>query len=1159
MVPPDRNGSRSDARADGQGADGEVILAAREPSQSAVRLSRSGTADRVQLKVEALRHTLRTVDPAAVLVAPRVLERVNRQIGNLSAMVWTVPHPQSTVVDRAVLFRYVEQDELDLESEHFLPPTVILLPRPSSDQLSAIGADELLLQYWRRLFHGRVHVALEARRAAGQLGTADVRERIAAIGSGAFAEVRRVLYEENLLAPAAGDLAVYIEFAACYLELRCFAPDLLPAFFPALPRDGVVDRLLALDLDAQALFAATRLAGAAEPGAPRADRQDGASESYWKLMQSAGRAEADGNLVKAAIVYTRAARIAPADLDAMTVREAGRALDTLLGRLHAALQLGDREAEAWSAELPPLLDKADQGTAPVEAVLLYDLQKVCVDHEREVYALDLVEWLLSAGRRPVKRPLPSQRLVRIAHHLHSAATRVGQTRLLDAGRQRLAELIGVALRRTEDQLRSRFRAILTDALLDVGLCPADAPERAAFQKVIEELLDRITSYGFLTFSDLRDTISRNQLKLTDLTEPDHFLRGDPLLRLDRRLSMLLDGVYRPSEFYVRWLERFTALNFGTAAGRFITRHVTLPFGAAYAITETVQMILQHTVHDQIDIATQFVQVLVLGLVMLAVICSRRMRHASVRVFGKACQAARYCCIELPKRIVPMATLRRILTDWPMRLAWRYVIKPGLVCALIWCYLPEAHANIYGAVAVFLACMFALNSRLGEAVEDAVIDVAGRFLDLLRAGLLVVAVHLVLRLFKQVVDAVNTILFSVDEWLRFRRGDGPISMTMRTILGVLWFPVSYAARFYMIVLIEPMLNPIKLPISILAAKVVYPLLLVWGLFDVAHLSSPLVPVLSPYMGYMLAWLLVIGTFYLSPDAFAFLAWELKENWSLYRANRSPELRPIAVGPHGETVGQLLRPGLHSGTLGRIYTRLRKAELARPASGRAIEKCRHELREIESALARFVAREMFSRLELDPRWLQGLLRVGPIALATNRIVIALYDDRDEPRPLSLQIEERSGWLVAGIVAPGWLEELNQEQRQAFATALASLYKLAGVDLVYEQLIAAFGASVPRFDLTESTLLVWQRAGGAAQYDLRSAAPLLEPAIMESTSPGWPTLDARAVLFTRTAILWRTGQLQEARAADAAEPMDFLLPARPIPRSDGTVSGTGPAVAQ
>src|SRR5947209_4308005 len=111
--------------------------------------------------------------------------------------------------------------------------------------------------------------------------------------------------------------------------------------------------------------------------------------------------------------------------------------------------------------------------------------------------------------------------------------------------------------------------------------------------MVEEMLDRIISQGFLTFGDLRDTISRNQLKLPDLQDPQDFIRGDPLLRLDRRLGSLLDGVYRPSEIYMRWLERLTALNFGTRIGRTITRWVTVPFGGAALLLKGVEIVLQH--------------------------------------------------------------------------------------------------------------------------------------------------------------------------------------------------------------------------------------------------------------------------------------------------------------------------------------------------------------------------------------------------------------------------------------------------------------------------------------------------------------------------------------------------------------------------------------
>jgi len=47
------------------------------------------------------------------------------------------------------------------------------------------------------------------------------------------------------------------------------------------------------------------------------------------------------------------------------------------------------------------------------------------------------------------------------------------------------------------------------------LRPENFPERVALEKLVEELLDRIIGTAF-TMGDLRDAVSRNQLKLPDL-------------------------------------------------------------------------------------------------------------------------------------------------------------------------------------------------------------------------------------------------------------------------------------------------------------------------------------------------------------------------------------------------------------------------------------------------------------------------------------------------------------------------------------------------------------------------------------------------------------------------------------------------------------------
>ena len=47
-----------------------------------------------------LQKALRAIDPAAVLVSPRILERVIREELQLPNMYWNIPHRKSYVCDR---------------------------------------------------------------------------------------------------------------------------------------------------------------------------------------------------------------------------------------------------------------------------------------------------------------------------------------------------------------------------------------------------------------------------------------------------------------------------------------------------------------------------------------------------------------------------------------------------------------------------------------------------------------------------------------------------------------------------------------------------------------------------------------------------------------------------------------------------------------------------------------------------------------------------------------------------------------------------------------------------------------------------------------------------------------------------------------------------
>jgi hypothetical protein len=1089
------------------------------------------------MRLAELQKALRAADPAAVLVSPRILERVIREVCALPGLYWNVPHARSYVVDRQLLFRHAEQADLELEPDQLLPDTVLLIARPDAEELSGPETKVLLLKYWRRLFHASVHLALGDHRPGGRLTPEAVRERIALIGPTEFEEIRTVLVQDGYLPASADERSTYVEFAAVYLELRYFAANLLPNFFPGIRDFARVEQLLARDVDAAALFASTRLAGAPDPEVRVDTRSDESQEAYWELVRSAERAALDGNTVRAAILRTRAARIAPAAQTVSTRAEAEADVRRLTARLAPALTLSEAEADQWTRYLTLLLDKADQGHQPVEARVLFDLQQVCVDHERDIYTLDVVEWAVSAGKRPVKRPLPSQRLVRIVKHLRSAALRLGAVRLSDADRHQFTRLLQHALRKSEEALRARFGPILITAMQDVGLSPRNPPEQAAFDKMVEEMLDRITDYGFLTFSDLRDTISRNQLKLPDLTRPEDFIRGDPLLRLDRRLGALLDGVYRPSEIYMRMLERLTALTFGTSAGRVLTRYVILPFGGAFLILHLLALVLAHVGNPKKHawlaetlgllqgllysgelrtslLVGHFVLLFALGVFLWALMHAPPFRRRCRRALVTVGEGARAVLVDMPLRVVPLSWLRALFDSWGFQLFYWYLVKPLAVVAVLRWIRPQFFNNWVAAGGAFLAASVLLNSRFGRATFDVLGDGIAWLVQQLRAGLLPGLFRLIVQIFKGATDALETMLYTVDEWLRFRAGDSRWSLVPRTILGLLWFPISYVTRFYMLVLIEPCINPLKLPISIIAAKFVYPLLAIWGLFDPKTLSSPLVERLSPYVPWVLAWLLVIGTFYFLPDAFGFLVWELKENWSMYRANRGPDVRPVAVGFHGETVRALLQPGFHSGTVPRLYARLRQAEREayRSNDWHSARAYRQQLEEVAEALLRFVTRELVALLRQSRSWGAQVLEVGEVHLTINRIRIELVHQAYPARPLEVELKLREGWLVAGLGERGWLDRLEVDQLRALVAALANLYKLAGIDLVLEQLHANLPPRVASYDLTPAGLVL-HPVGGAppVTIDLHDGEA--------EAAEGGATLDValRRLIFARTPLRW------------------------------------------
>ncbi len=1103
------------------------------------------------LTVAELQRLLAQVEPAALLVPPRILRRVIKRDRELAGPGLQVPHRQSYIVSRDRLLQIAAEDELGLEPGRELPPTLILLPQPDRQRLAEGDRARSLLRYWRLLFHARVHLALQEARITGD----SLRLRLQHIGLTEFNEATAVLRQERYLLPPGDAATVYEEFAAVYLELRHFAPHELPLYFPACSRLETIDAVLAQDVDAAGVFTATRLEGAPDPTPPPIpsltdekealvqsisdEVEEAPSLALWpsdapraclRLLQRADKVSAKGNMVRAAIFRMRAARLAPSGQANPTRAAAQREMERFSRRLQNALGYSDDVAADWRQALFALLEPASRGIWPSESRMLYDLQKACLDQERPVYAVDFIEWFASWGRRPIKRLLPFHDSVLLVKHLRRALHRLTLIRIDEPIRRRLIELMIASTHQAEHRLRQRLRPVVRDALDKVGLTPRNIAEEVARDKVVEELIDLVVEHGFLGMGDLRDAIARNRLKLPDLTQtgaatvrerssPNRsltvvapaslargiatFFLGDSLIRANRQLASDLDGVYHRGEIYLRWLQRFSAAAFGTHIGRLLTLYIALPFGCSLAVLKVWDEILEHLPGgpsedgEAVREAAKHIDLYAftfLGFFFLALFHVRPFRRGLLWVCLKTWHGLRWLFHDLPAWFLHLSWVVYILQSKPWLYFFQFLIKPlpwAVLCTLGLHYSGGSPSvSLVTGAGTFVIGSLLLNSRWGAYAEEVATDNMMRTWQLIHADLLPGLVRWIIYFYRRLQEELERLIYTVDEWLRFRPGDSHLSLFVKPVLGLIWFVVTYLFRLIFNLFVEPTFNPIKhFPTVTVAAKLLLPL----DPILLHTFRGQVQPVLGKAMGNTVA-LTAIG---LLPGLAGFLVWEFKENWRLYRDNQAPTLRPEIVGHHGETVLRLMRPGFHSGTLPKLYARLRHGR------GRSPRKQFEALHHLCERLRQFVERNLFAILAGSKSWGDAIpLHVGEIHIATNRIRIELVGPASS---IHVDFEEHGGWLLAGLACStacpqSWLSRLSPQQGMAFRDALGGFYKLAGVDAVCEQIASQLPPDAV-YDLTEQELVVWPgpNQNGEVVYDLK-AGPQADALLYSATPIRW-----------------------------------------------------------
>lgn len=1103
---------------------------------------------------------------AAVLLEDRVVRRVIKKHRRLPGIGLQVPHARCYTLPRADLVELVERAELPVDPAA-LPVHVAIIG--GSRAALAAGDPGELSRAWRAIFHAHVHHAfgeLVARRA---ITPALVRERINRIGQTEFDEIRSVLRQEDLLLPPIDDTSTYAEFVALYLELQQFAPRALDRTFPTLDL-AHVDATIALDLDGAALLAAARPAGAPQapvvelPEPPAQEPGERITTVDAAARTAASRARVKGNRARAAILALRAGdrEMARQDLDELGARLA-RAVGSAApdpGWTDALLAVAAHAAAQRVLRFTP------------GARLLHDLQTACIVAEREIKIVDVPAWALSLGKRPLVRALPATREVRVGKHLHAAAKKVAACTLPSADQARLAAAVRDLVSRGDANVRVVMRPKIEAALDEVALHPGNLPERVAEKKLIDELLDQAVAVGRLSIGNLRDAISHNDLKMLDL-EPGQLVTGDALLRCDHALSRSLDGVYRRGEGYLRVLQKISSVFFGTPVGRLLTLYLILPLLGSFTVfkglQEMIELVTKHTHRAARELATSpsigaGTQAVAREVGLLA----RQAHHAvpeiatpssiaagavflflllHVPVFRRGVvyalrqggRALRLVLLDAPRAVLRRPLVRRLLQSRFVR----WVVKPGLPAALA---LLAAQGTLRWPLAagVFVVLALVLNSRLGRNAQELVADAIVRSGRHLTSRIVPSAIRWILDLFVELIELLDRGLYRVDEWLRFKAGQSRLTLVVKGALGTVWSAIAYFLRLYVNLFIEPGVNPIKhFPVVTVAAKLMVP----FSQPMFSAISGPAEQLLGTTVGASFAGF----TVFMFPGLAGFLVWELKENWKLYRKTRPKILPAVSIGHHGETMVGFLKPGFHSGTIPKRFTKLRRA--AWKADERGVAKHREELHHVEHAIYNFADRELVSMLNEAAAFRVADVAVRHVAIGSNRVQIELACPSVAPGRARITFEHQSGWTVASIPERGWIDQLADDQHRILEIALAGFYKRAGVDLVREQLeyVIAGDAPPPPYDISDEGLIVWPNQGyqTEAVYDLR--APYPTPKLRGAPWSGeLPSLAGRHARYFREVVSWVVWTTVWEQLARGEEPLPIVegpsLIRRPPPRA-------------
>ncbi|MFO0938169.1 MAG: hypothetical protein U0798_16820 [Gemmataceae bacterium] len=1035
---------------------------------------------------------LRKIVPRLLVVAERHLTRILRRRidrGQQTATAVDIPH----VVTRAEL----DDDEAIEPRIRYEPPgDFLLVVDPGDLDVASLPDGEILRIYWRMLFGEAVFNALRGETIIPEQGTI-------------LREARHILEWDRRVPESASDQDVWVRFLAMATMRAAFMPDSVPIFFPALGNVEAIRHRLPASVDPDVILAATKPDGSA-PAVAATDITTPAKVENPPSPLPAS-APALSNFVRSAIENYQAKRF----------EQAATSLGNLVRSLAPLFEWDEATSQKWYEALWPLLPNAAKGHWPHAARLLFDLQTLVQDLSGELYAVDLPGYLLSRGKKPLRRPLTHARDLRIVRTLGSVSKHLDRAHLSGHDDHRLAHLVELAIEHEDASLRDVLGQPIKKALSSAGFVPTNTVERIARDAVVSELLDKICDRGFIRFGDLRDAIAKHNLKMDDLSGLVEWAEGDALLRADKILADTLDGIYHRGEIYLRYFHRISSLAFGNATGRWVTKFLILPFIGAFLTLEFTQ----HVVHGSIGLYRLLSKILTpkwmlaanpttvpaetsdataapVGIEQTPVADPNGLFDESLnwidpseaaRVFKEfttssaSSEHAGPHLVTWPAILILGFFILGLL-HWPaFRLAvWEGMKLVGRLLNSLFYTIPVAIWNSRPARAIrnhaiskflyrrfstaialtlivtltllflgatrgftvlwtfysFVALSLFTNTPIGRRFEEGTAGAIAETWKLIHVNLIPGLIGWFVWVFRELVGVVERILYAVDEWFRFREGQTKPNIVAKALLGLIWFPIAYVVRFAFYLLLEPQVNPIKhFPVVTVSHKVLF----------------TTIPTISKWLNVSEA--TVVGIIWCIPGVFGFLAWEFKENWRLYRATRSKNLRPLAIGHHGESIRGLLRPGFHSGTVPKLFRKARNGERRSEREGTRADrhKFEHELHHVSLSITRLIDRQMLSVLRLTDAWKDRVPVVHQVEITCQSI---RADVRAEGAtvPITFRLEgEEIRMDTAPVDALPW----NEAQKNAWNMTLLGLKAygaVAGTELEWLKWVNMVGAASP-----------------------------------------------------------------------------------------------------